>query len=272
MSRTEMLATFFVHDGGETAKWRLKGHAEKDFWRWICSWAVNIRKPSDLGHKDGKFKLPALNLIEHIVESKQKMDGYLFALPASSLIERRDARRSSLDERVEMAAELAKSNNEQWVFWCNLNSESQALSKLIGAEEISGATPEHERELITQSFLDGSIRCVVTKPSIWGFGMNLQCCHNTALVGLSDSYESFYQVIRRFWRFGQTNPVNAHLIISNLEGAVLKNIKRKEADASRMADEMLQHMAFIQSVEIKGLTIDTEEYNPKQTMTLPSFL
>ena len=272
MSRTEMLATFFIHDGGETAKWRLKGHAEQDFWKWICSWAVNIRKPSDLGYKDGKFKLPELNLVEHVVESKQKMDGYLFALPASSLAERRDARRESLAERVELAAELASGSKEQWVFWCNLNSESESLSKLIGAEEISGATPEHERELIAQGFLDGSIRCVVTKPSIWGFGMNLQCCHNTALVGLSDSYESFYQVVRRFWRFGQTKTVNAHLIISDLEGAVLKNIKRKEADAMRMANEMLENMASISSKEIKGLVRETETYNPQMKMILPKFL
>lgn len=272
MSRTEMLATFFIHDGGETAKWRLKGHAEQDFWKWICSWAVNIRRPSDLGYRDGKFKLPELNLIEHVVESKQKMDGYLFTLPASSLAERRDARRASLTERVELAAELAASNKDQWVFWCNLNSESDSLAKLIGAKEISGATPEDEREEIARGFLDGSIRHVVTKPSIWGFGMNLQCCHNTALVGLSDSYESFYQVVRRFWRFGQDKTVNAHMIISDLEGAVLKNIKRKEADAARMADEMLKNMAEISSKEIKGLVRETEAYNPQQKMVLPKFI
>lgn len=272
MSRVEMLATFFVHDGGDTAKWRLKGHAEQDFWKWLCSWAVNIRKPSDLGYDDGKFKLPKLNMYEHIVESKQKMDGYLFALPASSLQERRSARSASLNERVELAANLATSSKEQWVFWCNLNSESQMLSKMIGAEEISGATSDDDRERIAQGFLDGSIRRVVTKPSIWGFGMNLQCCHNTGLVGLSDSYESFYQVVRRFWRFGQTKPVNAHLIISNLEGAVLKNIKRKEADASQMASEMVKNMADISSVEIKGLARETETYNPQIEMQLPKFI
>jgi hypothetical protein len=143
---------------------------------------------------------------------------------------------------------------------------------MVGAEEISGATNEHERELITQGFLDGSIRCVVTKPSIWGFGMNLQCCHNTALVGLSDSYESFYQVVRRFWRFGQNKTVNAHLIISDLEGAVLNNIKRKEDDAGRMAAEMLKNMAPISSATIKGLERETETYNPQIEMELPKFL
>lgn len=271
MSRVEMLATFFVHDGGETSKWRLKGHAEKDFWKWLCSWAINIRKPSDLGYKDGKFKLPKLHLREHVVQSTQKMDGYLFALPASSLAERRDARRASLTERVELAAALA-GNQEQWVFWCNLNAESEALAKMIGAAEISGSTPDDERERIAAGFVDGSIRCVVTKPSLWGYGMNLQCCHNTALVGLSDSYEDFYQVVRRFWRFGQTNEVNAHIIISSLEGAVLANIKRKEADARKLADEMIRNMADITAATIRGSQRETEEYKPTMKLQLPEFL
>lgn len=270
MSRVEMLATFFVHDGGDTAKWRLKGHAEDDFWRWLCSWSVNIRKPSDLGYEDGKFKLPKLNMREHVVRSAQKVDGYLFALPASSLQERRDARRASLSERVSMAAELA--DKEQWVFWCNLNSESDALAKTLDAEEIRGDTSEAERERILLGFLDGSIRRVVTKPSLWGFGMNLQNCHNTALVGLSDSYEQFYQVIRRFWRFGQIKQVNAHVIISDLEGAVLANIKRKEQDAKRMADEMVEHMSDISSKEIKGATRETIQYNPSVKMELPQWM
>ena len=272
MTRTEMLATFFVHDSGDTAKWRLKGHAEQDFWKWICSWAVNIRKPSDLGYDDGKFKLPKLNLQEHVVQSKQKMDGFLFALPASSLQERRDARRASINERLDLAAQMATGSNEQWVFWCNLNSESQTLAKMIGAEEIAGDTPEDERDRIAAGFLDGSIRCVVTKPALWGFGMNLQNCHNTALVGLSDSYESFYQVVRRFWRFGQKKEVNAHIIISDLEGAVLNNIKRKESASAQMAAEMVKNMADISSVEIKGLSRQTINYNPQNPMQLPSFL
>lgn len=271
MSRVEMLATFFVHDGGDTSKWRLKGHAQTDFWKWLCSWAINIRKPSDLGYKDGNFKLPKLRLREHVVQSNQKMDGFLFALPASSLAERRDARRASLSERVELAAALA-GNQEQWVFWCNLNDESQSLAKMIGAEEISGATPDDERERIAAGFLDGSIRCVVTKPSLWGYGMNLQCCHNTALVGLSDSYEDFYQVVRRFWRFGQTDEVNAHIIISSLEGAVLANIKRKEADAGQLADEMIRNMSDISAATIRGSVRETEEYKPALKMKLPEFL
>ena len=270
MSRVEMLATFFVHDGGDTAKWRLKGHAEEEFWRWLCSWSVNIRKPSDLGYEDGKFCLPELRMREHIVRSSQKMDGYLFALPASSLAERRDARRASLGERVEMAADLA--DGEQWVFWCNLNAESDARAKTLGAKEIRGDTSEEDRERTLLGFLDGTVRRVVTKPSLWGFGMNLQCCWNTAMVGLSDSYEEFYQTVRRFWRFGQQNPVNAHIIISDLEGAVLANIKRKEADAKRMAEEMVRHMADISSKEVRGSVRETIKYKPSVKIKLPQWL
>lgn len=270
MSRPEMLATFFVHDGGDTSQWRLKGHAEQDFWKWLCSWAVNLRHPSDLGYNDGGFVLPELQMHEHIVESTQKADGYLMAMPAASLQERRGARRASLNERVSKAAEIADDN--QWVFWCGLNDESDALAKILGAKEIRGDTSEDEREKIMLGFLDGSVKRVVTKGAIWGFGLNLQCCHKTALVGLSDSYEMFYQIIRRFWRFGQVNPVDVHVIISDMEGAVLANIKRKESDAKRMADEMIKHMSDISSVEIKSQARQSIGYNPQTKMRLPKWI
>ena len=272
MSRTEMLSTFFVHDGGDTSKWRLKGHAESDFWRWLCSWSVNIRKPSDLGYEDGAFKLPKLNIRERVVQSSAKMDGYLFQLPASTLEERRSARRSTIDERVAVAVDLVNGSGDQWAIWCNLNTESEAIAKATGAEEIRGSTDELERERIVLGFLDGSVRCVVTKPSLWGFGLNLQCCHNTAFVGLSDSYEQFYQSLRRFWRFGQTQEVNAHIVISDIEGAVLANINRKNRDVTRMADEMARHMADISSAEIRGSQRQTETYNPTIPMTIPEWM
>ena len=180
-----MLATFFVHDGGETSKWRLKGHAQQDFWKWMSSWAVNIRKPSDLGYDDKGFKLPKLNMFEHVVESNQKMDGYLFALPASSLQERRTARKESNGERIQKAVEIA--DDKQWVYWCNLNSESEEIARELDAVELRGSTSEEEREEIAAGFISGEIKRVVTKPSLWGYGLNLQCCQNTALVGLSDS-------------------------------------------------------------------------------------
>jgi len=266
-----MLATFFVHDGGDTAKWRLKGHAEQDFWKWICSWAVNVRRPSDLGYPDEGFALPPLNMREHIVSTNQKLDGFLFPLPAQTLQERRSARRNSLDERVDKACEIA-ATDEQYVFWCNLNDESEAIADKLGAVEVRGSTSEDERERIILGFLDGTIRRIVSKPSLWGFGLNLQCCHNTVFVGISDSYEQFYQAIRRFWRFGQTESVNVHVVISELEGAVLANIKRKEADAARMANEMITHMRSITSKQIRGSVRETEAYNPQQEMRIPEWI
>lgn len=273
MSQTEMLATFFIHDGGDTSKWRLKRHAEKAFWKWVASWAVNIRKPSDLGYDDGDFTLPPLNTIEHIVETDAHIDGYLFALPASTLDERRKARRASLHDRVNKCAEIITAQpDDQWVAWGDLNDECTDLAKLIDAEEIAGKTSEEERERITAGFLDGTIKRVVTKPSIWGFGLNLQCCHNTALIGMSDSYERYYQLIRRFWRFGQKLPVNVHIAISRLEGAVLENVKRKEVDAQRMADEMVQYMADLSKSEIKNCARETESYQPTVNIDIPNWL
>jgi hypothetical protein len=272
MSRVEMLATFFVHDGGDTSKWRLKGHAESEFWKWLCSWAVNIRKPSDLGYADGGFQLPPLNLIEHVVESKQAMTGYLFTLPASTLAERRDARRASIGDRVSECCGLI--NTEKWAIWCELNDEQDELEKAFGKNCVSirGTTSDEDRIKFEREWREGSIQILISKPSIFGFGMNWQHCQNVVFLGISDSYETFYQAVRRFWRFGQTKPVNAHIIISELEGAVLANIKRKEADARRLADEMIRHMADISSVAIKGSVRETEEYNPRKKMKLPAFI
>ncbi len=273
MSREEMLSMFFTHDGGETSKWRLKRHAQSDFWRWLCSWAVNIRKPSDLGCEDGAFQLPPLHLHEHIVESEQQMDGYLFALPASTMQERRDARRASLPVRVMRAAELANGNDEQFIAWCNLNTESTALTRAInGAVEITGSDQEYHKLETVAGFLDGSIRCIVTKPSMFGHGLNFQHCRNEVFVGLNDSYEQYYQAVRRCWRFGQKQEVHAHIVISNIEGAVLSNLKRKEADAQRMAEQMVKHMAEISSKEIRGVKRDVADYKPKTKIKIPKWM
>lgn len=273
MSREEMLAMFFTHDGGDTSKWRLKGHAESEFWRWLCSWAVNIRKPSDLGYDDGAFQLPPLNLHEHIVESKQTMDGYLFALPASSLAERREARKASLNERVALAAEIANSSDQQFIAWCNLNSESKSLTDAIkGAVEVTGSDSDTRKQQCTRGFLDGTFRVMISKPSIFGFGLNFQHCSNELFVGLSDSYEQFYQALRRCWRFGQKREVHAHLVISSLEGAVLANLKRKEADAALMAEQMVKHMAEISSQNIRGVVRNQADYRPQHKLKLPEWM
>lgn len=252
MSRSEMLSMFFVHDGGETQKWRLKGHAEKDYWKWICSWAVMIQKPSDLGYDDGAFILPELKFHEHVVKAEATGD-YLIPLPASTLGERLAARRDSIGERVKLCADLANADKEQWLIWGNLNAETSALSRAInGAEEVKGSDSPERKQTVLTDFAEGKVRVLVSKPSIAGFGMNFQNCRNIAFVGLSDSYESFYQAVRRSWRFGQKKPVNCHIIISDQEGAVLSNIKRKEKDAEAMAANMVKNMSDITKTTIKG--------------------
>lgn len=242
LTRTEMLSTFFVHDGGDTSKWRLKRHAEQDFWRWICSWAVMIRKPSDLGYDDGEFVLPELKIHDINVEVEKPIDGFLFSLPAITLEERRKARSGSVVERSEKVAEIAAERpDDPWIIWCNLNSESSAAAQMIpDAVELCGSEPRDDKAAKMMDFAAGNIRVLVTKPSIAGFGMNWQHCSNVQFLGLSDSYEQFYQAVRRCWRFGQKKPVNCYIVTSSNEGAVTENIKRKERDASRLAEEIIK--------------------------------
>ena len=273
MKHSEMLSTFFVHDGGETQKWRLKGHAEADFWRWMGSWSVMLRDPSDLGYDATRFDLPPLNQKQHTVTTENTApEGMLFAMEAQTLQERLSARRSSVAERVERAAEITPADRP-FVWWCHLNSESEALAKAIpGAVEVRGADKEAEKERKLAAFADGEIRVLISKPSITGFGLNWQHCADTGFVGLNDSFEQVYQAIRRFWRFGQTQPVNVHFVASDMEGAVVDNLKRKEAQAERMAAQMVEHMADITAESLRGTARRTDPYEPRQAMRLPSWI
>jgi len=262
MTRTEMLSMFFVHDGGETSKWRLKGHAEKEFWKWVCSWAVMIRKPSDLGYEDGAFVLPPMTLEQISVEAKNAGD-FLFPMEAQTLQERLRARRDSTSERAEKCAAIvnAAPKDEPWLIWCNLNTESDALERAIdGAVQVQGSEPMEVKARKLHDFPNGKIRVLVSKPSIAGFGMNFQHCRNVAFVGLSDSWEQYYQAVRRCWRFGQTKPVKVYIITSTAEGAVVANIKRKEADALRMAEEMVKHMHSMNEESLKGTERTINDY------------
>lgn len=275
MSYTDMLATFFTHDGSETQKWRLKGHAEQAFWRWMASWAVMLRKPSDLGYSDDGYDLPPLILHQHVVAADYAPNmetGLLFPMQAATMQERLAARRGTIAERVAKAASLTPADRP-FVWWCNLNAESEALASAIqGAVEISGSDSEADKERKLIDFSEGRIRVLVTKPSICGFGMNWQHCADTGFVGLNDSFEQIYQAVRRFYRFGQTKPGNVHFIASEIEGAVVANIKRKEADADRMAAAMVIHMADLSTRAVRGLERDKGEYDPAEAVLLPTWL
>ena len=260
LTRTEMLSTFFVHDGGDTSKWRLKRHAEKDFWKWVCSWAVMLRKPSDLGYEDDGFILPPIHFHDMTVDAQGSTDGRLFHLPASTLEERRRARAASVDERTQAVAQIVATRpDEPWLIWCNLNSESEAATRAIpGAKEIRGSDERETKEQRMMGFSSGDVRVLVTKPSIAGFGMNWQHCRNVVFLGLSDSYEQFYQAVRRCWRFGQTKPVDCYVVTAANEGAVTENIKRKEKDAAKMAEEMVSNMHELNQREVRGTKPLTE--------------
>jgi hypothetical protein len=276
MTRAEMLAMFFVHDGGNTSEWRLKGHAQSSFWAWACSWAVNLRKPSDLGYSDERFALPPLTIHHEVVSADHATAakaGMLFKVEAKTLVERREARKASTYDRVAVCAKLANESADPWLIWCNLNAEGDALTKAIpGAVQVAGAD---DRDLKTDrmlGFASGKYRVLVSKPSICGFGMNWQHCPNVAFCGLSDSWEQYYQAVRRVWRFGQRREVNCYVVTSELEGAVVANIERKEADALKMAAEMVQNMAAISSAEIRGTVRNVMPYNPSVEMRIPRWL
>jgi len=452
-----MLAMFFVHDGGETQKWRLKGHAQSEFWKWMCQWAVMLRRPSDLGYANDGYDLPPLLTHQHTVAVEYEPDmetGLLFPVEAQTLQERISARRGTVDERVAAAVSLVigsfratlaecgsqntpsadgsaqqptlntrlaetrrgtgqikksaantcantgsnisaaakpkteltsedesdthpiqtlptsaarhplpetrargatddfwlssgstQSNMTQsslarvgavqsatsgrqtedgtgsplitvtkqaasedycaanatrglgnspttpigspaqssiyggletrpWVIWCQTNAEQDKLKRRFGdlAISIYGSLSEDEKERRHLEWLSGAAPILLTKCTIFGYGLNWQHCRDTAFVGLNDSFEQVFQATRRFWRFGQTQPVNVHFIASEIEGAVVANLRRKEADAERMADAMIEHMADLSSSEVRGVARTQTDYAPTQPMTIPSFM
>ena len=274
MTRGEMLAMYFTHDGGDTSKWRVKGHAQAAFWSWMASWSVMIRKPSDLGYSDEGFTLPPLHMHEQCVTVTAPTTGFLFAVEAQTLQERQQARRDSISDRVNACAEIVNSTDRPFLVWCNLNDESDALKAAIpGAVEVRGSDTDDHKEKSIAGFLDGSIRVIVSKPKIMGLGLNFQHCADMAYVGLSDSYEQLYQSIRRCWRFGQNKPVNVHVITAETEGAVVSNIKRKEREAEETYNNMIEHMKDLNAAALHGQTVrNKSEYAPTKPVQIPAWL
>lgn len=277
MTQSEMLSTFFIHDGGDTSKWRLKGHAEDKFFEWVASWACCLTSPSDLGYDGSGFDLPVLNVKEVIVKSDNLIDSegqsMLFAETKQTLNERRAARRSSLQDRVEAAAKIANETDDQVLVWCDLNAESELLSKQInGSVEVRGSDSIKHKESSMNGFTDGENRVLVSKPSIAGWGMNWQQCNRMIFVGLSDSFEAYYQAVRRCWRFGQTRPVDVYIVISDAEGAVKDNIERKQRDAERMTSELVKYTKDILSAEVHKTVRISETYETEQSMEVPTWL
>ncbi len=271
MSQVEMLAMFFIHDGGDVAKWRLKGHGKQKFFEWLATWAIVIRSPADLGYDATRHNLPPLNYHSHVIETTP--DDCLFVEPAQGLQDRNKARKDSVDERVELAAKIANSIDGPVLVWCNLNDESEKLKNAINdAIEVKGSDkPEHKENALI-GFAAGDVKCLVSKPKIAGFGMNFQVCRNMIFVGLSDSWESYYQAIRRCWRFGQTGDVNVHVISADTEGAVVENIRRKDLQNVEMGEQMVRFMSTMMEKEIFSAATEKTEYAGTVEFTLPQWI
>lgn len=257
LGHMDMLNRFFKNDSnnsatrrkyGEAPKWRFKGHAELPFWRWVCSWARAIRRPSDMGFDDTRFILPALEEQEHVIEAKSLPDGYLFAPIAKGLYEQREERRRTIQERCEKLAELA-THEDQALVWCHLNPEGDLLERLIpGAVQVSGADSDADKESRFMDFASGKIRALVTKPKIGAWGLNFQNCHRIGFFP-SHSYEQYYQGVRRCWRFGQKVPVKVDIVSTEGEHYVLKNLQRKSVAADKMFSRLVSEMANAQGVK-----------------------
>jgi hypothetical protein len=293
-SRTEMLAEYFCHDGGETQVWRLKGHARTLFWRWVASWGALVRKPGDLGYEDGGYDLPPLQTHQHVLAADAetvKAAGLLFAAPAGDLTERRNARRASLNARVAKVVDLitecqcgshsATSETitnpsqepqhicgcpagERWIVWVDLNAEQDAVAEALGAECISvyGSLDADEKERRLTAFVQGHGRVLLTKASIAGWGINIQSVARMAFVGVTDSYEAYYQAVRRIWRFGQKRECHVHVFASEVEGSVVANLERKAADAAKMADELSRETRDATRAEVGGAVRTVNAYKP----------
>lgn len=260
MSRTEMLATYFVNDTGDTGTWRLKGWGATKFWEWMAMWCVVLRNPSDIGFDGSRYILPEPQYFEHVIQDDSVGD--LFAKQASTMTERRQAQRGSIEKRCEaLAAVVNAESNEPWLIWCHLNDEAETLLKLIpGSVNVQGSDSPESKAQNMMDFSHGKIRVLISKPKIAGRGMNWQHCARMAFVGLSDSFLYFYQAIRRCHRFGQQRNVVVHIFTAESEGQILLNIKRKEAQHNEMSAKMIEHMGAIMSTEIKGQTIQKVEY------------
>jgi len=247
----DMLNKFFKNDlnnsasgrmRGEVIKWRLKGHAELPFWRWVCSWARACRKPSDLGFDNGRFNLPPLIERQHVVSARTNPDGMLFSLPAHGLQEQREERRRTIQERCEMAAQIANSTTEPVIVWCHLNDEGDLLERLIpDAVQVKGSDTDDKKEDRLLGFPDGRYRVLITKPKIGAWGLNYQHC-NRVIYFPSHSFEQYYQSLRRCWRFGQKRQVQVDIVTSEGEADILANLQRKTSQSEEMFANLVREM------------------------------
>lgn len=268
LGRMDMLAMFFKNDENSLhpiwwgARWRFKAHAESHFWRWVCSWARAVRKPSDLGFDDGRFELPPLNVTETVVHCDRPFDGALFPVVSVTMKEQRDERKLTIPERCAEVADKVNSHGQSLV-WCHLNEEANLLEKIIpGAKQVQGSDTDEVKEQRFLDFADGNLRVLICKPKIGAWGLNFQNCHHMTFFP-SHSFEQYYQGVRRCWRFGQTQPVTVDIITTEGELGVLKNLQRKSEAASLMFDKLVQEMNNAMAIDRRSennLTVEIPKW------------
>lgn len=271
MPSNEMLSRWFIADQTNMGRYRLKGHAVKPFWNWVASWARCISKPSDLGYSDDGFQLPKLNVHHHIVDADTSIDAgeMLFRIPETSATSIHREKRLTADDRAQRIADVVNADRgEPWVVWCDTDYEADALTKRIpDAVEVRGSMSESAKEDRLVGFSEGTIRVLISKPTVAGFGLNWQHCARIGFVGLSFSYEQFYQAVRRCWRFGQTREVECHIAMADTERNIWDVISRKAGDHEAMKTEM--YAAMRRAHETREIKID---YQPTKAASLPSWL
>lgn len=272
MQRSQMLAMFFEHDGGETSKWVLKGHGKKPFFRFVSSWAVCLLKPSDLGHDDTGYDLPPLRMIEHLVKVDHSLatDGMLFRVPDLSATGLHKEMRLTAEDRARKVADIVNAEpDEPWLIWVNTNYEADAIRALLPrVTEVRGSDKPEKKESALIGFADGTVKDLLSKSEIAGWGMNYQHCARMVFCGLSYSFEAMFQAIRRCWRFGQARPVHAHVVYADTEGPVLQTIRRKEAQYEELQREMNAAMREEQLAQRAA----KHKYEHLQQMRIPAWI
>lgn len=275
MSPAEMRSTFFIADSrGEFMRYRLKRHARDAFFGWLASWAMAVKRPSDLGYDDGRFVLPGLDITPHWVDVDYQPEGQLFSTGLQGVTEHARVRRATLDDRVARTIEIVKAEpDEPWLIWCGMNAEADAVAAAIpDAVNVQGSDPVDEKASNLLAFADGRIRVLVTKPSLAGFGMNFQRCARMVFVGLGYSYEQYYQALRRCHRFGQSRRVRAHIVLSDVEREVYAAVLDKERQAMDLTGGLLAGMRDHNRAELFEGTSKGDSYEPSRPLTLPPWM
>lgn len=276
-TRTEMLTTYFVHDGETTQEWRLKGHAKDKFWQWLCTWMIAINLPSDVCGCEGKcncddgYNLPPLNIHKKIIECAEAHEGQLFAELANTLQEQRKVKKDTIQVRCDMTKQIVDSSDKGFIVWCETNDESDRLKKMLApCLEIRGSMDDDEKEAVLNEFSDRDDATLVTKSSMTGHGLNWQQYNRMAFMNIQHSAERMYQAIARCWRYGQTKPVDVYLILTDAELKILQNYERKVAEMREMTTMLVKFMSEFHN--LKATRRIEDAYIANTPMELPMFL